>query len=63
MSFAARFAILFLVLMSCGALVGCSGSNDTVPESEIPDIPPTTRTMPGDDGGKTSDFTPAPPPN
>lgn len=65
MSIATRFACTLVFLMSCWTMVGCSGSGDTTPESEIPDIPPTTRTMPGQDGatgGQKGDFIPAPPP-
>jgi len=61
---ASRFNIRIAVLFLCLTTLGCSGAKDTTPESEIPNIPPATRTAPGDNGsaGDGSDnFLPAPP--
>lgn len=49
MLFVTRLARTLLIFIFCLATVGC-GSGDTTPESEIPDIPPSTRTMPGESG-------------
>lgn len=64
MSAATRFACTLVFLGCYLAMVGCSGSADAPPASEIPDIPPSTRSAPGevDPGGQKSEFVPAQPP-
>jgi hypothetical protein len=62
MSVAIRFARTIVVLVACVAVVGCFGSKDTTPESDIPDIPPATRTVPGEGNDSGDDFIPAQPP-
>jgi len=42
-------------------MIGCSGNKVTIPEADIPDIPPSTRTTPGDEGSKADGFVPTPP--
>ncbi len=58
-----RIARHTFLVISCLALVGCSGSADTTPEADIPNIPPAaTRSMPGDTGGNGNEAIPAQPP-
>lgn len=64
MSVLTRGVRTVVFLISCWALAGCSAKQDTTPEADIPDIPPSSRTMPGegeDTGGKADGFMPAPP--
>jgi len=62
MPFANRLACTLMIVSSCLAIAGCSGSEDTIPESDIPDIPPATRTMPGESGDQGGGGIPAKPP-
>ena len=65
MLLANRLARTLFLLITTLALAGCFGSADTTPEEDIPDIPPATRTMPGESGGETDTSggaTPAQPP-
>lgn len=61
MSVAQPFARVMCVLLLGFAFLGCSGGETTPPE-EIPDIPPATRTMPGEDGSGGAGAIPSQPP-